>query len=631
MADAMSQPRSRVGQPMDQRVLAPRERARVGRVDAEAPDANAGGSDLGGKPAGGDNRFAALLADMFTAEAAPAARTQIAPETSTRDVARPSDILERSDDFAPIERDQPELTRNQFEKPGNQREAEPSTTRDAEAIKRSDTEAQQREAQQQREASNAASTDRTYEDERSDASATDDNTSEISASSQTTVVPSASESAGQTLDGSVAADSSDSETPSPFHETLLGDASAQLAAQNSAQAQSQTTAQGFATQQTAPNADQQREATSQDAPAEALLTDADGMQNADLATPDESGPASAKAQDADARESSEANNALDADATATLETAEDMSADDGLQQLATSEAPDASVEAAQAESSADADAQAALDENLALAMEESIEDSASSSELSLDDIALSTAGSQAAGALGAGSASAATTSTSSAAPASTPLPGTEALRAPQSAQQQGNEQGAQQQNSDRSRSALRDRVASANQPRFSQAVDDRRLDVVRQVSKAIGLRAISKPEGSLSLLLRPDSLGTIRLNFQFGGDGALDIEAITEQSATRHLLAASADDLRLHLRQDASIDLGKFLVREDQQSYRGGSNEQSAQDFSQRFSQDAQGRRDGSSGRGLAGGSAASAGTRSEEAGTGARRSVAIGDVDLTA
>ncbi|MCA8940581.1 MAG: flagellar hook-length control protein FliK, partial [Planctomycetes bacterium] len=181
--------------------------------------------------------------------------------------------------------------------------------------------------------------------------------------------------------------------------------------------------------------------------------------------------------------------------------------------------------------------------------------------------------------------------------------------------QQGMADGQQQQGD----SAQRTRAAKPL--RLSQAMQNRQIEVVRQISRAMGLRAATRAEGTMKLMLTPPTLGTISLEISFDEQGALRVEGVTDNDATRHLLSGSVDELRQALRQE-NIELARFVMSERHgQAFQNDA--RSAQDQNSNQQQQASG--------GRPQGSVAGGANEDDNAASAASGSVKLGAVDLQA
>lgn len=177
------------------------------------------------------------------------------------------------------------------------------------------------------------------------------------------------------------------------------------------------------------------------------------------------------------------------------------------------------------------------------------------------------------------------------------------------------------------------RVQAQQGTQFSKALQDRQLDVVRQVAKQIGLRGAASADQRISLLLRPESLGAVRLDLTFDADRTLSVDAIVEQSATRRLLAGAAEELRLALRNE-NFTLTKLTVSEDPQSLasrQGGGNAFLADGGAAQGGQSQARSGRGGNGREAAPALASASKVEAERNESSDGRPLRLGDVDLTA
>ncbi len=154
-------------------------------------------------------------------------------------------------------------------------------------------------------------------------------------------------------------------------------------------------------------------------------------------------------------------------------------------------------------------------------------------------------------------------------------PGAIAAAASAQSQTGGGESGSQQSGNQAAAAteALRNaraQAAQAKAPQFSKAMQERSIEVARQVAQAISVRGAMRADGAISLLLKPQTLGAIRLEMQILPGGQLEIDAIVEQAATRRLMVASIEELRVALKE-SNIELGRLNVQESGQADSRGS------------------------------------------------------------
>lgn len=198
--------------------------------------------------------------------------------------------------------------------------------------------------------------------------------------------------------------------------------------------------------------------------------------------------------------------------------------------------------------------------------------------------------------------------------------------------QQGTQSGNQAGVDAASRAASRN-IANAQRPQFSKLMQDRQVEVVRQIAKQIGLRSAATADQRITLLLKPESLGAVRLNMQFEEDGSLSLDARVEESAARRLIASGVEELRAALKQEG-VNLNRLTVTEQVNVSQGGAGSAGLGDAgggSQTQSGSARGRnRNGASAQttGAAATAARSEQTSGEKAGESRLR---LGDVDLRA
>ena len=172
------------------------------------------------------------------------------------------------------------------------------------------------------------------------------------------------------------------------------------------------------------------------------------------------------------------------------------------------------------------------------------------------------------------------------------------------------------------RAEVAEKARTPRAPRFSKAMQQRQAEVVRQISKAIGLRSATAAKGNVSLLLKPETLGTLRLDLSYGADGALVIEGVAETEAARFLLNGAVDELRNSLRQE-NIELARFQLENSfgQSGREGSSADASSND----------GQRQNAQRNSQQGGTAAGTNETPDNEPSSARGSVAFGAVDLQA
>lgn len=198
--------------------------------------------------------------------------------------------------------------------------------------------------------------------------------------------------------------------------------------------------------------------------------------------------------------------------------------------------------------------------------------------------------------------------------------------------QQGTQSGNQAGVDAASRAASRN-IANAQRPQFSKLMQDRQVEVVRQIAKQIGLRSAATADQRITLLLKPESLGAVRLNMQFEEDGSLSLDARVEESAARRLIASGVEELRTALKNEG-VNLNRLTVTEQVNVSQGGAGSAGLGDAgggSQTQSGSARGRnRNGASAQpaGAAAGAARNEQTSGERTGESRLR---LGDVDLKA
>jgi hypothetical protein len=182
-----------------------------------------------------------------------------------------------------------------------------------------------------------------------------------------------------------------------------------------------------------------------------------------------------------------------------------------------------------------------------------------------------------------------------------------------------------------SRNAAR-AMASGQKPQFSKLMQDRQVEVVRQIAKHIGLRSAASADQRITMLLKPESLGAVRLSMQFEEDGSLSLDARVEESATRRLIASGVEELRLSLKNEG-VTLNRLTVTEQVSVSQGGTGNPGLGDAgngSQAQSGSGRGRaRNGASANSL--GAPATAGARETNSERAGGSSLRLGDVDLTA
>lgn len=108
--------------------------------------------------------------------------------------------------------------------------------------------------------------------------------------------------------------------------------------------------------------------------------------------------------------------------------------------------------------------------------------------------------------------------------------------------------------------------SQADKPRFSRVLQDRQLEAIRQISKAMSLRSAMAQGGRITMMLNPEALGRVQLEMNFDEDGVLSVDAMVEHAGTRHLLNGATDELRVQLRQD-NIQLNRFDVQQGDQGF----------------------------------------------------------------
>lgn len=165
--------------------------------------------------------------------------------------------------------------------------------------------------------------------------------------------------------------------------------------------------------------------------------------------------------------------------------------------------------------------------------------------------------------------------------------------------------------------------SQAEKPRFSRVLQDRQIETVRQIAKAISLRGAMAQNGRVSMLLHPEALGSVHIQMNFDQDGAVSVEATVEHAGTRHMLTNSGDELRAQLRQD-NIQLQRFDVQQGESGFLRDQSSASNQDSNnQNF-----GRRAGNSsgGAGLSGGASNEAASASDQS-----TSIKLGQVNVQA
>jgi flagellar hook-length control protein FliK len=161
---------------------------------------------------------------------------------------------------------------------------------------------------------------------------------------------------------------------------------------------------------------------------------------------------------------------------------------------------------------------------------------------------------------------------------------------------------------------------------------DRQVEVVRQIAKQIGLRSAAQADQRISMLLKPESLGAVRLDLSFEDDGSLSIDASVEESATRRLIASAVEELRTSLKSEG-FQLNRLTVTEQASVATNGHGGPALGDNTQGSNAQAgQGRGRGRGNSQQSGAAQAQAvqgrRTDNEEQNTGRLR---LGDVDLTA
>jgi len=176
------------------------------------------------------------------------------------------------------------------------------------------------------------------------------------------------------------------------------------------------------------------------------------------------------------------------------------------------------------------------------------------------------------------------------------------------------------------------RTQGAQKPQFSKLMLDRQVEVVRQIAKQIGLRSAAQADQRISMLLKPESLGAVRLDLSFEDDGSLSIDASVEESATRRLIASAVEELRSSLKSEG-FQLNRLTVTEQSSVATNGHGGPALGDSAQGSSTQAgQGRGRGRGNSQQSGATQAQAAlarnTGNEEQNSGRLR---LGDVDLTA